>query len=117
MGAGTARMNDLTVTQTAQVCCHGQSLANKPSQLLAQSRTLSSVLATQGLAAHIRDEFPDADPSTLAVAVGYDHRAGNSVVSEQLGLLTAAVLLEAGYTVHLYDGMVATPLVVSAPNP
>lgn len=43
MGAGTARMNDLTVTQTAQVCCHCQSLAN-PSQLLNHTHSLLYLL-------------------------------------------------------------------------
>lgn len=84
MGCGSSRMNDLTVIQ-----------------------------ASQGLCQYVLDHFGDA-ARERGVVIGYDHRALGTLNSETFGLLTAAAFLSKGVRVHLFRGVVATPLVVRA---
>lgn len=81
MGPGPAAMNDLVVIQTAQ-----------------------------GLCKYLTQVFGDR-AKTMGLAVGYDHRAQNSLNSRRFAELTAAVCVFHGLRVYLYEGFVATPLV------
>lgn len=85
MGAGTSRMNDVTVIQAAQ-----------------------------GLCAYLGQQFGDDAPSR-GVVVGYDHRGTDSLSSRTFAMYTAAAFLSRGFTVYLYPDLVATPLVVRCP--
>jgi phosphoglucomutase/phosphopentomutase len=83
-GAGTSRMNDLVVLQTAQGLC----------------RYLQAVFSG-------KEEL-----QKNGVCVGYDHRAmGDVLSSKTFALITSAVFMSQGIKVHLFDGFVATPLV------
>ena len=82
MGAGTGSMNELTILQTSQ-----------------------------GLCVYLEDTFGLAELQSRGVCVGYDHRQRSTLHSEGFALLAAAVFLERGVRVQLYDGTVATPLV------
>ena len=83
MGAGSARMNDVTVVQAAQ-----------------------------GLAVYLAAVGGDG-AKRAGVVVGHDHRAlaAAGLTSHRFALLTAAALASAGFRVYLYEGLVATPLV------
>ena len=83
-GAGTSRMNDLVVLQTAQ-----------------------------GLCRYLESEFAGKTELVQnGVCIGYDHRAMEDVLSSKtFALITAAVFMSQGIKVHLYNDFVATPLV------
>lgn len=84
-GAGTNRMNDLVVLQTAQGLCRylEKEFANKP---------------------ELREN---------GICIGYDHRAMDTDIlsSKSFALVAAAVFISQGVKVHLFDHFVATPLV------
>lgn len=81
MGAGSSRMNDLTVLQAAQ-----------------------------GLCAHLLSEFSASDAAVRGVALGFDHRARGSLNSRRFAEITAAVCRSRGIKVWMYPDFVATPL-------
>lgn len=82
-GPGSAVMNDLVVLQTAQ-----------------------------GLCKYLLECFGD-DGKLRGIVVGYDARESEAYdcSSRSFALYSAAVFLQAGYRVFLYDRFVATPLV------
>eukprot|EP00945_MAST-04E_sp_MAST-4E-sp1_P002791 g2791.t1 len=84
MGPGYNRMNDLVVLQT-----------------------------TQGLALYLEKQFGAAAAHEKGVAIGYDHRANDSLSSKKFGAIASAVLLSRGFKVYLVekDGFAATPIV------
>ena len=67
---------------------------------------------SQGLAAHVAAVEGAAGKKDLSVAIGYDGRHN----SERYARLTAAVFLAKGFTVYLFNRIVATPLVPFAIN-
>lgn len=81
MGPGPTMMNDLVVVQT-----------------------------TQGICAYLLRTFGERAKS-MGFAIGYDHRAKDSLSSKRFAELAAAVCVAYGITVYLYEGFVATPLV------
>ncbi|TYZ63927.1 hypothetical protein PybrP1_009500 [[Pythium] brassicae (nom. inval.)] len=81
MGPGTKMMNDLVVVQT-----------------------------TQGICKYLTREFGERSKS-MGFAIGYDHRAKDSLSSKRFAELAAAVCVAHGIRVYLYEGFVATPLV------
>jgi phosphomannomutase len=83
MGPGTTAINDLVVVQTAQGLC----------------KYLFAVLG-------------EDETRRRGVALGYDHRARGSLNSKRFAELTAAVCVHVGIKVYLFEGVVATPLVV-----
>jgi phosphomannomutase len=92
MGAGTSRMNDLIVLQTAQgladyICGGGG----------ADGAALAAAAAD------------GAGPPL--VVIGYDHRARGAINSRRFALLTAAACLRRGLRVSLYARLACTPLV------
>ena len=72
---------------------------------------LSCWVCAQGLCVYLEKVFGDAGKAR-GVVIGYDHRAFNSLNSEQFAILSAAVLMSRGFVVHLYNGFVSTPSVV-----
>lgn len=72
----------------------------------------------QGLTVYLEAVFGDAGKAR-GVVLGYDHRAYLSLNSERFAVLSAAVLMSRGFTVHLFEGFVSTPTVVrdTAPPP
>jgi phosphomannomutase len=83
MGAGSARMNEVTVMQAAQ-----------------------------GLVAHVlAAHAPAASGEPPAIVVGYDHRAQGGLTSRRFALVTAAVCVARGVRCHLLGALAATPLV------
>lgn len=81
MGAGTNRMNDLTVLQAAQ-----------------------------GLVAYLLETFGE-HAQTQGVVLGFDHRARGSLNSRRFAVLTAVACVAKGVRVHLMDRLVCTPMV------
>ena len=84
MGVGYNRMNELTVIQAAQ-----------------------------GLILYLEEVLGREHVQREGIVVGYDHRALGTLNSRRFGELTAAVALHRGIKVFLYEGIVATPMVVS----
>ena len=82
MGAGSARVNEVTVMQAAQ-----------------------------GLVAHVLAAHPQGSAEPPAIVVGYDHRAQGGLTSRRLALVTAAVCAARGVRCHLLSAPAATPLV------
>jgi len=82
MGAGSNRMNDLTVLQ-----------------------------ASQGLCAYLESVMGQEELRSRGVVVGYDHRASDSLNSESFALYTAAAFVHRGVRVYLFNGIVPTPFV------
>lgn len=66
--------------------------------------------SAQGLAAYVLAINPEA--KIRGLVVGHDHRYNSRRWAE----LTAAVFLEKGMRVILYEGLVHTPLYVSPPS-
>ena len=89
MGAGTARMNDLVVLQTAQ-------------------GLVSYIIATDAAA---QRGSVDVSHPPISIVLGYDHRARGTLNSHRFALITAAACLRRGVRVHLFSTLVATPLV------
>eukprot|EP00946_MAST-07B_sp_MAST-7B-sp1_P003765 g3765.t1 len=87
MGAGTSRMNDLTVIQ-----------------------------ATQGLAAYLEDTLGADVAKQRGVVIGHDHRARPDLrlSSHQFARVASLALSARGFNVCLLEGEVATPLVAFA---
>jgi len=81
MGAGYARMNDLTVIQ-----------------------------ASQGLATYMLSTLGE-QAKEMGVVIGHDHRDCNGQNSDNFARLTAAAFLHAGFKVWWYPGLVHTPMV------
>ncbi len=77
MGCGFGRMNDVTIIQSSQ-----------------------------GLAAYVRAQCPDA--AKAGVVVGFDGRHN----SARFALLTANVFLRQGVRVYLFSALCPTPFVV-----
>ena len=93
MGAGTARMCDLVVLQTAQ------GLADY----------LCGGGGADGPVPGGAGEGEGAAPPL--VVIGYDHRARGAINSRRFALLTAAACLRRGLRVSLYARLACTPLV------
>jgi phosphomannomutase len=81
MGVGFNRMNEVTVLQAAQ-------------------GLVAHLLATGGEAA-----------KAAGIVIGYDHRSRGSLNSHRFALMTAVAAVSRGMRVHLFDRLVATPLV------
>lgn len=67
----------------------------------------------QGICKYLTEVFGE-DAKRMGVAIGFDHRAQQTLSSRRFAQLTAAVCLHYGIKVYLYGDLVATPLVVSA---
>jgi phosphomannomutase len=87
MGPGPAAMNDLVVIQAAQ-----------------------------GICKYLTTQFGE-QAKQMGVALGYDHRKQGSLSSKRFAELSAAVCLHYGIKVYLFEGFVATPLVVRSAQP
>ena len=70
------------------------------------------IQATQGLARYAIDHVDGA--RERGVVIGYDHRSVQGMSSERFAQLASNVFRREGYTVYAYQGLVHTPMVVSA---
>lgn len=113
MGAGTSRMNDLTIIQTTQV----RSTRVYTSRVWTlgddHDHLPSSVCPSQqGLCRYLEESFGDL--KERGVVIGYDARAhppsGGS--SRRFAGLAAAVFIGRGVPVHLFSDITPTPFVV-----
>ena len=77
---------------------------------------LTVLQAAQGLCVYLEEQFGD-EGKERGVVIGYDHRAFGALNSERFATVSAAVFMTRGFHVHLYDGIVATPMVVRFPFP
>lgn len=73
----------------------------------ARMNDVTVIQAAQGLA----DFVLSTGAAKMGVVVGYDHRARGELGSHRFALLTTAALVTRGVPVHLYRGIVCTPLV------
>jgi phosphomannomutase len=71
---------------------------------------LTVVQATQGVALYLEQCFGE-EAKAGGVAIGWDHRAADSLSSERFALLAAEVLIRRGIRVALLPGLVHTPMV------